>query len=112
MVWSQFSIKILGVHFGNSVLHNSNLDQISHRLTKKKKKKKKLGTGCNSLWDEKQNYKLNSPIQALVYRSNIHYSKIYHKGTRKKYSLTPYLVNGLGILDIDAQLNFLELKWI
>ena len=96
MVWSQFSIKILGVHFGNSVLHNSNLDQISHRLTKKKKK----------------NYKLNSPIQALVYRSNIHYSKIYHKGTRKKYSLTPYLVNGLGILDIDAQLNFLELKWI
>ena len=43
MVWSQFSIKILGVHFGNSVLHNSNLDQISHRLTKKKKKKLEQG---------------------------------------------------------------------
>ena len=29
MVRSQFSIKILGVHFGNSVLHNSNRDKVS-----------------------------------------------------------------------------------
>ena len=35
MVWSQFSIKIFGVHFGNSVLDNSNWDKISHSLTKK-----------------------------------------------------------------------------
>ena len=35
MVWSQFSIKIFGVNFGNSVLDNFNWDKISHRLTKK-----------------------------------------------------------------------------
>ena len=35
MVWSQFSIKIFGVHFGNSVVDNSNWDKISHSLTKK-----------------------------------------------------------------------------
>ena len=35
MIWSEFSIKILGVHFGNSVPDNSNWDKISHILTKK-----------------------------------------------------------------------------
>ena len=35
MVWSQFSIKIFGVNFGNSVLDNSNWDKISHSLIKK-----------------------------------------------------------------------------
>ena len=35
MVRSQFSIKIFGVHFGNSVLDNSNQDKISYSLTKK-----------------------------------------------------------------------------
>ena len=34
MTWSQFSIKILGVYFGNSVIDNSNWDKISHSLTK------------------------------------------------------------------------------
>ena len=35
MVWSQFSIKIFGVNFGNYVLDNSNWDKISHSLRKK-----------------------------------------------------------------------------
>ena len=35
IVWSQFSIKIFGVHFGKSVLVNSNLDKIRQSLTKK-----------------------------------------------------------------------------
>ena len=35
MVWSQFSIKILGAHFGNSVLDYSSWDKISHSLAKK-----------------------------------------------------------------------------
>ena len=35
MVRSQFSIKIFGIHFGNSVLDNSNQDKISYSLTKK-----------------------------------------------------------------------------
>ena len=35
MVWLQFSIKIFGVHIGNSALDSSNWDKISHSLTKK-----------------------------------------------------------------------------
>ena len=35
MVWSQFSINIIGLHFGNSVLDNSDWDKISHSLRKK-----------------------------------------------------------------------------
>ena len=35
MVWPQFPIKILRVHFVNFVLDNSNKDKISHSLTKK-----------------------------------------------------------------------------
>ena len=53
MVWSQFLIKILGVHFGKYVLQNSNWDEISHSLTKKKKKSI-FRTDCSSLWDEKK----------------------------------------------------------
>ena len=34
MVWSQSSIKTLGVHFGNYALDNSNRDKISHSLKK------------------------------------------------------------------------------
>ena len=40
IVWSQFSIKILGVHFVNSVLDNNNWDIINGK--KKKKKKSEL----------------------------------------------------------------------
>ena len=36
MVWSQFSIKILGGHFGDSVLSNNNWDKVNDNLTKKK----------------------------------------------------------------------------
>ena len=54
MIWSQFSIKIFGVHFGNSVPDNSNWVKISHSLTKKKSV---FGTECNSPWDEKQKEK-------------------------------------------------------
>ena len=67
MVWSQFSIKIIGLHFGNSVLDNSDWDKISHSLTKKFKKST-FQTECNSLCDEKKkkNCKPNPLTQTLV----------------------------------------------
>ena len=40
IVWSQFSIKILGVHFVNLVLDNNKWDIINGKLTKKKQKTK------------------------------------------------------------------------
>ena len=89
MVWSQFSIKILGVHSGSSVVDNSSWDKISHSFAKKSV----FGTECNSLLDKKKkNCKSNPLIQTLIYRSNIYYSKIYHKGTSKSNSSTPYLL--------------------
>ena len=39
MVWSQFFIKILELHFGHSVLDNPDWGKIIHSLTKKKLKK-------------------------------------------------------------------------
>ena len=58
MVWSHFSIKILGVHFGSSVLDNSNWDKISHSLPKKKKKKNQyLEQSATLIAMKKDNYK-------------------------------------------------------
>ena len=34
MEWSQFSIKYLGVNFGNSILDNSNWDKINESIRK------------------------------------------------------------------------------
>ena len=45
MIWSQFSIKILGVPFANSVLDNSIWDKLKDFLTKRKKI---FRTDCNS----------------------------------------------------------------
>ena len=89
MVWSQFSIKILGVHFGSFVLDNSNWDKISHSLEKKNEYLEQSATHFEMI---KENCKSNSLIQTLIYRSNIYYSKIYHKGTWKNNSSPPYLV--------------------
>ena len=88
MVWSQFSIKILGVHFGSFVLDNSNWDKISQSLAKKIN----IWKSATHFEMKKNNCKSNSLIQTLIYRSNIYYSKIYHKGTWKNNSSRPYLV--------------------
>ena len=40
MVWSQFFLKILRVHFSTSELDNYNWDEISHSIIKKERKKR------------------------------------------------------------------------
>ena len=80
MVWSQFSIKILGVHFVNFVLDNNNWDLINDKSTKKIIFK----TDCDSLWEGKINRKPKPVIKTMAHRSNIYYSKIYQKGKWKK----------------------------
>ena len=112
MVWSQFSIKIIGLHFGNSVLDNSDWDKISHSLTKKFKKST-FQTECNSLCDEKKKRIVNRILlPKLWYRLDIYYLKIYQRRNWKKTKAqTSVWKCRLGILDIDAQLNSLELKW-
>ena len=97
MVWSQFSIKILGVHFGSSVLNNSSWDKISHSLAKKKQYLEQSGTHFEM---KKKNCISNSLIKTLIYKSNIYCSKVYHKGTCKNNSSPPYLVNNLEEISI------------
>ena len=67
---------------------------------------------------KKKNCKPNPLILTLVYRLNIYYSKLYQKGNWKKnnkknnkQTQLSICKCGLGILDIDTQLNSLERKW-
>ena len=54
-------------------------------------KKSIFPTECNSLWDEKKkNFKPNSLIQTLIYRWNIHCSKIYQREDWKNKISTLY----------------------
>ena len=124
MVWSQYSIKILWVHFGNSVFDNSNWDEISHSLTKE-----------NNIWNRVQislrwkkiivNKTLLSKFWYIVQIYTI--SKLSKKKLKKQYKISSgtkktwpprHLVQlsiwkcGLGVLDIVTQLNSLELRWI
>ena len=116
MVQSEFSIKTLGVHFGNYVLDNSHWDKISHSLTKKqhlkqsatlfemKKKKKEL--------QAKSSYP-NFGIQVKYILFQTLSKRKLEKKPQKKPKQTQLSICkcGLGILDIDTQLNSLERKW-
>ena len=55
-------------------------------LQKTRVQKIKFGTECNSHWGGKNNHKLSLFIKTIVERSNIHYSKINQKRSRKKYA--------------------------
>ena len=94
MVSSQFSIKILGVHFGNFVLDNSNWDKASHSLAKE-----------INIWKSATHFEIKKRIVNQILLSklryiyfDIFYSKIYHEGTWKNNSSTPYLVMWQGII--------------
>ena len=95
MVWSQFSIEILGVHFGGFVFDTSNWGKISHSLPKKINI---LKSATHFEMKIEKNYKSNFLIQTLTYRSNIYYFKIYHKGALANNSSTAYLVRWQGII--------------
>ena len=85
MVWLQFFLKILRVHFSTSDLDNSNWDEISHSIIKKERKKERkkrhyLKHSATLFEIRKKNCKTNPLIQTLVYRSNMHDSKIDQMG--------------------------------
>ena len=85
MVCSQFSVKILGVHYGNSVLDNSNYDKISHSSAKNQCLEQ-----SKTLFEmKKKNCKSNSLIQTLIYRSNIYILKFIIKKLEKAIAQLP-----------------------
>ena len=73
MVLLQFSIKIIGVYFVNSVVDSNNWEKLLLKINKK-----------NHIWDRvqlfsegKNNHKPNPFTKTMVHWSNIHYSIIY-----------------------------------
>ena len=58
--------KILGVHFGNSVLDISNWDKIGYNLTKTKQKKYLEQSA--TLFEMKKEIVIQPLIQTLIYR--------------------------------------------
>ena len=74
MAWSQFSIKMVGVHFHNSAHDNRNWDKIYDNLTKQNSY---LEQNAALFERKKKTHKPNILIKAMVHRSNIYYSKMY-----------------------------------
>ena len=69
-------------------------------------------TACCSFWDEKKkkNFKPNPLIQTLGQIYTI--PKFIKEEIEETIAQISIWKCGLGILDINAQLKFLELKWI
>ena len=128
MLWSKLSIKILGVHFGNSVLDNSSWDEINGSLgnncqyieqgatlfeIKKKKKKSILNQiRLSKLWCIVQIntipifIKQKSKKQCKISSGTKMYNSPWEEAQLSIWKC------GLGISHIDTQSNSLELKWI
>ena len=84
MVWSKLSIKILGVHFGNSVLDNSSWDEINGSLGNNCQYIEQGATLFEIKKKKKEKYfKPNPFIQTLVHSSDKYYSDIYQTEIEK-----------------------------
>ena len=82
MVWSQFSIKTLGIHFANSALDNTNWDKINHSLSNK------WIFGTTLFEMKKKNFKTNAFIQIWVIGQIYTIPKFIKKGNlRKQYKI-------------------------
>ena len=109
LAWSQFFIKMVGVHLHNSTHDNRNLDKLYDNLIKKFI----FGTKCSSLWEEK--ITINQIISSKLWYIGQAYTipkRIWKKmkkaistwptkyNTSQKPSLAPHIwKGGLGILD-------------
>ena len=84
MLWSQFSIMIFGVNFGNSVLDNFSWDKISHSLTKKSQTCKEGAAHLRiSFWRSLMNFE---KVEKSDFRKNEkncwryhHFTHVYQK---------------------------------
>ena len=97
-------------------------DMVRNRLTDGQKKwnievgappkKTKFRTECSSLWDEKKRPVNQILLSKLWYIGQIYTIPKFMKEEIEKLSQPSIWRCGLGILDIDTQLNSLELQWI
>ena len=126
MIWSNFSIKILGINFDNFISDNSNWDKIVNNIAKKIHIWNRVRL---SLRGRKLVINLIL-LSKLLYIGQIHTVPRYIKKQIEKmiYNFLwegkkirpprhlvqlPIWKGGLGFLDIDdTQLNSLKVKWI
>ena len=76
MIWSNFSIKILGINFDNFISENSNWDKIKDNITKKIHIWNRVRL---SLRGKKLITKSNSTFGTLVHGTDLYNSKIHQK---------------------------------
>ena len=76
--------------------------------------KKKINRAeCNSLWDEKKGVVNQTLLSKLWYIDQIYtIPKFIKEEIEKAIAQLSIWKCGLGVLDIDTQLNFIELTWI
>ena len=71
-------LSVLWLHFGNSVLDNSNWDKINHTLTNNVKSHNFEQSG--TLFEMEKRIVNQILMSKLWYRSDIYYFKIYQRG--------------------------------
>ena len=125
MIRSNFSIKILGINFDDFISDNSKSDKIRDNIAKKihiwnrvrlSLRSKKLIINqflISKFWYIGQIYAIpkyiKKQIEKMIYDFLWEGKKI--RPPRHLFQL-PIWKGGLGILDIDTQLNSLKIKWI
>ena len=125
MEWSQFLIKTLGDHFGNTILNNSHQDKISESIIKKSitiwkrvrpsLRGKKIIVNqilMSKLWYIGQVCTIPKHVKKEI---EVIYDLLWIE--RKKYDFpgsqlnSPFGGDGLGFFDIYIELNQLKIKW-
>ena len=124
MVWSQFSIKMIGVHFHNSAHDKRNWDKIYDNLTKQnsylkqnaalfeRKKITKNQIFWSKLWYIGHIYTIPKCIWKKTEKRIISSEATKNKTSQAPSSAPHIWKGGLGILDIDIQQNSVNIKWI
>ena len=122
MIWSNFSVKILGLNFDNFIPDNSNWDKIKDNIAKKihmwnrvrlSLRGKKLITNqilLSNLWYIGQIYAVPKCIKIQIEKMICDFS-LEGKKIRPPRHLVqlPISKGGLGILDIDTQFNAIKI---
>ena len=125
MIWSNFSIKILGLNFDNFIPDNANWDKIRDNIAKKihmwnratlSLRGKKLITNqilLSKLWYIGQIYAVTKYIKKQIEKMIYDFLWGGEKICPPRHLVQlPIWKGRLGILDIDIQLNALKIKWI
>ena len=112
MEWPHFSIKTLGVNFGNSILDNSNWDKfLEVWLSLKGKKIMVNQTLLSKRWCKSQIHTISKYIKNEI--KKYIFPREWKKTRPPMHLHQPSVWRGAAdILDIDTKLIFLKIKWI